>query len=53
MSAFESINQINIENYISKRIEESLTSQVGFRNRIDFENAILKNQKRVKGKQVL
>ena len=30
-----------------------MTSQVGFCNRIDFENAVLKNQKRVKGEQKL
>ena len=29
-------------------IEESLKSKVG--NRIDFENAILKNEKKIKGK---
>ena len=30
-----------------------MTSQVGFRNRIDFENDVLKNQRRVKDDQVL
>ena len=30
-----------------------LTSQDGFRNRIDFENIFLKNQKIVKGEHVL
>ena len=44
-SAFDSINQIKAVNYISKRIEESLTSQVSFRNCIVFLNAALKNQK--------
>ena len=44
-SAFESINQIKADNAISKRIEESLTIQVGFWNHIDFANAVLKNQK--------
>ena len=51
--AFESINKIKLANDISKRIEKSLTSQVIFRNHIDLENAVLKNQKRVKGKQRL
>ena len=46
--AFDTINQIKADNAISKRIEESLTSQVGFRNRVYFENAVLKNQKIVK-----
>ena len=30
-----------------------MTGQVDFRNRIDLSNAVLKNQKRVKGEQVL
>ena len=42
-SAFDSINQTKNANTIAMRIEKSLTSQVG--NRIDFSNAILKNQK--------
>ena len=33
--------------------KNNLTSKVGFRNRIDFSNAVLKNQKRDKGEQVL
>ena len=52
-SAFESVNQIKASNAISKRMEDSLTSQVGFRNYIDFANAVLKNQKIVKGVQKL
>ena len=52
-SAFESINQTKAENAISNRIEESLTSKVGFRNRIYFENAVLKKQRRDIGEQVL
>ena len=42
-SSFDSINQIKSSNDISKHIEESFTSQFGFRNRIDFENAVFKN----------
>ena len=52
-SAFKSTNKIKAANAISKRLEESLMSQVGFRNCIDFVNAVLKNQKMVKGEQVL
>ena len=48
-SYFEITNQTKAADYISKHIEESLTSQVGFRNIIDFGNSALKNQKRVKG----
>ena len=44
-SYFYIINQIKAANYISKRMGESLTSQVSFRNPIDFENAFLKNEK--------
>ena len=44
-SEFDSINQIKDANAISKRIEESLKSQVGFRNCIDLANTALKNQK--------
>ena len=50
-SYFDSINQTKSANAIAIHIEESFTSQVG--NRIDFENAVLKNQKRVKGEQKL
>ena len=39
-SAFGSINQIKAETSISKGIEESLTSKVGFRNCVDFSNYI-------------
>ena len=53
VSAFESINKIKAENAISKRIEESMTSQVGFSNRIDIANAVLKNQKIDIDEQVL
>ena len=52
-SDFESINKIKAANDISKRTGEALTSEVGFRNHIDFENAVLKNQKRVKDEQKL
>ena len=41
-SAFASIKQIKATNAISLRIEESLEIEVC--NRIDFENAILKNK---------
>ena len=44
VSSFESINQIKANNAISKRMEESLTSQVGFSNCIDFVIAVLKNK---------
>ena len=52
-SVFDGINQIEAANAISQLIEESLKSQVGFSNRIDFSNAVMKNQKRVKGEQKL
>ena len=52
-SVFEIINQIKDENAISNCIEESFTGQIGFMNRIDITNAVLKNQKRDIGKQVL
>ena len=42
-SAFDSINQTKAANAIPKRIEESLTSQVG--NRIYCTNGILKKLK--------
>ena len=44
-SSFESTNQIKSANDISNRIKESLISQVGFGNSIDFANAVLNNQK--------
>ena len=50
-SSFDSINQNKDSNAIVIRIEESLKSQVGNQN--DFANAILKNEKRVKGEQKL
>ena len=43
-SDFASINHKKASNDISLRIEESLESEVG--NRIDFANAILKNEKK-------
>ena len=46
-SEFASINHYNAAIYISLRIEESLKSEVG--KCIDFENNILKNNKRNKG----
>ena len=46
-SAFVSIKQIKAANAISLHIEESLKRKVG--NRIDFENAILKNKNKIKG----
>ena len=52
-SAFESINQTKSTNDISKCIEESLKSKFGFRNCIDFANAVLKNQKRCICEQLL
>ena len=52
-SYFDIIDKIKDANAISKCIEESFTSQVGFRNRIDFANAVLKNQKIVKGEKKL
>ena len=48
-SAFDSINETKSDNFIVIRIEKSLKIQVG--NRIGFANAILKNEKRVKGEQ--
>ena len=42
-SDFDSIKQTKADNDISLSIEESLKSEVG--NRIDFANAILKNEK--------
>ena len=48
-SAFDCINQIKAVNVISNCIEESLTSQVGFRNCIGFSDTVLKTQKRIKG----
>ena len=46
-SAFGGINQTKSANVIGMIIVESMESQVG--NRTDVANAILKNQKRVKG----
>ena len=46
-SAFSSITQNKAANDISFGIEESLKSKMG--NRIDFANAILKNEKKLKG----
>ena len=43
--AFGSINKIKAINAISERIEKSLTSQVGFRNRIDFASAVFFTKK--------
>ena len=48
-SAFVSIRQIKASNNIPLRIEESLKIEVG--NRIDFENAILKDEKKLKVNQ--
>ena len=48
-SSFDSINQTKSINAIAMCIEELLTNQVG--NCIDFANAILKTQKRVKGEK--
>ena len=45
-SSFDSINQTKTANDISLRIEEYLKSKVG--NHIDFENAISKNEKKLK-----
>ena len=45
-SYFASIEQTNSENAISLSIEKSLKSEVG--NIIDFDNAILKNEKQIK-----
>ena len=42
-SSFDSINQTKATDCVAIRIEESFTIQVV--NRIDFSNAILKNQK--------
>ena len=47
-SAFVSIKQIKSVNDISLHIEESLKIKVG--NRIDFSNAIFKNENKIKGK---
>ena len=44
-SAFDSNDQIKSANAISNHIEESLTSQVSFRNCIDSVNAVLKTKK--------
>ena len=46
-SDFDSINHNKAANAISLRIKESLESEVG--NSIDFSNAILKDEKRIKG----
>ena len=46
-SDFVSIKQIKNTNAISLRTEESLKSKMG--NRIDVENAILRNEKKIKG----
>ena len=46
VSAFESINQTKSYNDIPMRIEESLTSQVGFSNRIDFETLCFEKPKK-------
>ena len=46
-SAFSSMKKIKAFNVISLSIEESLKSKVG--NRIDFANANLKNEKKLKG----
>ena len=43
-SSFVNIKQIKTENAISLRIEEFFKSEVG--NRIDYENAILKDEKK-------
>ena len=48
-SDFFSIEQTKADNDISLSIEESLKSEVG--NRIDFTNAILKNEKKLKADQ--
>ena len=48
-SAFAIINHNKAGNAISLSIEESLESEVG--NRIDFENAILKNKIKLKVNQ--
>ena len=42
-----SIKKIKAANAISLRIEESMKSKVG--NHIDFANAILKNENKIKG----
>ena len=47
-SAFDSIEQTKASNDISFRVEEYLKGKVGNRN--DFANAILKNEKNMKGK---
>ena len=48
-SEFASIEQTKASNDVSLRIGESLKSEVG--NRIDFANAILKNEKKLKANQ--
>ena len=48
-SSFASVEQTKAVDTISLRVEESLNSKVG--NCIDFENAILKNEKKFKGEQ--
>ena len=48
LSDFASIEQTKASNYIPLRIEESFKIEVG--NCIDFANAILKNEKIIKGK---
>ena len=52
-SDFDSINKIKAANAKSKCIDESLTSQVGFSNSIDFKNSVLKKLKIIKGEQKL
>ena len=52
-SDFDITNQVKSDNAISNRIEESLTNKVCFRICIYFANAVLKNQKIVKGNQKL
>ena len=47
LSSFASIKKTNSANAISLRIEEYLKSKMG--NCIDFANAILNNEKRLKG----
>ena len=49
MSDFASIEQIKAANAILLRTEEYLKSKMG--NRIYFANSILKNEKKLKGKQ--
>ena len=47
--AFAGIEKTKAENALSLRIEESLKSKIG--NRIDFANAISKNEKKLKANQ--